>query len=273
MTHLWALLALKCGLLTVFSIPNGKAEWAMSSTSWFRFLCVEYQKSRDPDSIVYMEPQPPGMAKLLRRNWRPGKSLFNGSFPWDHFRLFFVAGGGEGGRRKKRKDLSLKQIYCPLVTSLNLFFLILTWRWILARHENAPPLGYRPRQSLFFLVSFDFGVRSFTLLMEMIMSWNLSKLYKWFHCIWVFLFSWINHTDVTNESYSVSQMGCGSFSFCTIINAVLKSVLSFFCIKNEPPPLKFWYHFWHGTNCVMLLRKHHPKSWYNSQCHLLILDY
>lgn len=65
--------------------------------------------------------KPPGMAKLLRRNWGPGKSLFNGSFPWDHFRLFFVAGGGEGGGRKKRKDLSLKQIYCPLVTSLNYY--------------------------------------------------------------------------------------------------------------------------------------------------------
>lgn len=193
-----------------FSIPNGKAELAMSSTSLFRFLCVEYQKWPWPRLNCVDGTKLPGMAKLLRRNWGPGKSLFNGSFPGDHFRLFFVR--GYGGGRKKRKDLSLKQIYCPLVTSLNLslhwnlFFLILTWRWTLARHENTSPLGYRPRLSLLFLVSFDFGVRSFTLLMDMIMSWNPSKLYKWFHCIWIFLFSWINHTDVTNESCSVSQI-------------------------------------------------------------------
>lgn len=75
---------------------------------------------------------------------------------------------GEDVGREKRKDLSLRQIYCPLVTSLNLLlhwilfsFLILTWRWILTRCENAPLLGHRPRLSLFFLVSFDFGVRFF----------------------------------------------------------------------------------------------------------------
>lgn len=102
---------------------------------------------------------------------------------------------------------------------------------------------------VFFLVSFNFGVRSFTLLMEMIMSWNPSKLYKWFHCIWVLLFSWINHTDVTNESFSVLQIFIHRMwhfcSFCTILNVVFKSVLLFLCIKNESPSLKFWYHFWH----------------------------
>lgn len=116
---------------------------------------------------------------------RNGKATQKDLGPWEISVQWIISLGpfqiilwrGEDVGREKRKDLSLRQIYCPLVTSLNLLlhwilfsFLILTWRWILARGENAPPLGRRPRLSLFFLVSFDFGVRFFALLMEMIMS-------------------------------------------------------------------------------------------------------
>lgn len=204
----------------VFSVLRENVEWALFSTPMLFFmLWVRYQEWLQCSQDCVDQTRLSGMTEW-RRNWGPGKSLFNGISLEQHFRLFLDKVG----------RFILKTMFCPLAKTLNPWVLFYSRLKIEASQSWEPSTTEThrgPAPGLFFLVCFSlFWLKVFYF------SHGDDHVPSPSRCILMVsqhlppLVSLMNHVDVINKSFSVSQSSmpkiCHLFLFCVIFMCSLK---------------------------------------------------